>query len=83
MEVMEYRICKNEAPHRKDWWTVERLFRERTFFFFRSSKWRVVKECYVSPVGFSSCPRSFASEEEAREWVAEDKRPRIHKCFPA
>lgn len=83
MQVMEYRVCKNTAPHREDWWTVERLVKSRFLFVFRSNRWLVVKKYFYSPFGVSSFPMIFSSEDLAREWVKEDKRVPSHECFPA
>jgi len=74
MKVPTYRLCFNQAPHCKDWWSVERkgLF-----------GWSTVKDyrCVIHP-GFIP-NRCFESKAEAEAWIVEAKRPRVHQCGPA
>lgn len=72
--MARYRICKNTEPHAPDWWTVEKL----TFGFF----WRKQKRFVHNPAWPMSSyfTTYFTSEEQARDWVREDRKPRTRVC---
>lgn len=77
---MEYRVCRNFAPHQGEWWTVERL--ERRLF---RKRWWPVRRIVAASAACGVIYRDvvWQTEQEARAWVEEDKRPRIHECKPA
>lgn len=70
--MSRYRICYNEAPHVDPWWTVEREERG-----WRSVKWQNAAWRYVP---YSRRVMRFKTEAEAKAWIDNAKRPRVHKC---
>lgn len=85
---MKYRICKNEAPHRPDWWTVEREAEKISgAFWWKKTEivWSPVEEW--NPLSSAMSPpcnwfitRAFSSQEEAQTYIDQAKRPRTHVC---
>lgn len=85
--MKRYRICRNEAPHKETWWTVEveivyvvkRLWKRTT-----KTKWETVMDFAKAELSIHWPPYlptfNFASEAEAQAWIDEAKRPRIHEC---
>lgn len=70
-----YRVCKNTAPHVRDWWTVEKL----TFGFWWRRQKRLVCSIYIGGYEVSD----FDSEEQALEWVKEARKAKTHVCSEA
>jgi len=78
-----YRICHNEAPHLKDWWTVEKSSERKRFLRSPEIVWSVVRDYKLMRVLAMSIhvpDRHFKTRDEAVVWVEEDKRPRVHTC---
>lgn len=91
--VMRYRICKNEAPHVEDYWTVEyETVTPSTpatgWWIFRkpgkpeTASWESVSQRAPKDT-YSYWPfrtRTFETEEKAQAYINEAKRPRTHVC---
>lgn len=81
--MADYRICHNTAPHRDDWWTVEKL-EPRWPRWLGRWRWETVETWELGLIGR---PRRatvcFKTREAAAKWIAEDRKPRTHTCEEA
>lgn len=86
--MTEYRLCYNEAPHRKPWWTVERSYTETmgSLWWKREvTVWRPLGR-YRPGLGFGLSvdirldPYEFPSRDVALAHLTESQRPRVHRC---
>lgn len=83
--MTEYRICFNQAPHRKDWWTVEKTVERKRLFRKPVTEWEVVKYVFAVSMttGLIMKALTFDTKKAAQDWVAEDRRPKVHECEAA
>ena len=93
--MSDYRICFNSAPHCTDWWTVEkRKVTKRRQLFRRPVEVETWEAAFDYREWVTWCgpmvrlstdlfAYRFKTREEAEAWVAEDQKPRVHRCEAA
>lgn len=82
MSERQYRICRCEAPHVEDWWTVEVSHEKKRLFRQSLTKWTPARRLIYFGISIGPVYNDirFDSREEATAWIEEDRKPVVHEC---